>query len=114
MSKIGNRGENIAANYLREKGYLLLHRNYLTPYGEVDIIAKENNTLVFVEVKTRKRMTFGNPYESVTLKKQAKLKNIALFYLKNIQELYQVRFDVISIKFENGQTKIEHIKDAFD
>ncbi len=113
MTKIGLRGEDIAAKFLKEKGYYILYRNYKTPYGEADIIAKDNDTVVFVEVKTRSNLSFGYPFESVNLKKQERLKRIALNYLKVANYPTKIRFDVISISSENGLSKIEHIKEAF-
>ncbi len=113
MKCIGSKGEDIAADYLKKKGYSILYRNYKTPYGEADIIIKDNDTVVFVEVKTRSNASFGQPFEAVNFKKQEKLKRIALFYLKNINRQIKIRFDVISINSEDGKNKIEHIKEAF-
>lgn len=113
MIKIGSIGEELAVNYLKCKGYNILQRNYKTVYGEADIIAKDKETLVFIEVKTRSNLSFGYPFESVNLKKQERLRKIALYYLKNVNIQSLIRFDVISINTENGLNKIEHIKDAF-
>lgn len=113
MKDIGSKGEEIAADYLKKKGYSILYRNYKTPYGEADIITKDNDTVVFVEVKTRSNVSFGQPFEAVNFKKQERLKRIALFYMKNINRQIKIRFDVISISSEDGRDKIEHIKEAF-
>ncbi len=113
MKDIGLKGEEIAAHYLKNEGLTLLHRNYKTPYGEADIIAKDNDTVVFVEVKTRTNKSFGQPFEAVDYKKQERLKRIALFYMKSIKINLKVRFDVISITSQNGEHKINHIMEAF-
>ncbi len=113
MNYIGSKGEDIAVDYLRNKGYSILYRNYKTPFGEADIISKDNDTVVFVEVKTRSNLSFGNPFESVNLKKQEKLKRIALYYLKSINTQIKVRFDIISIIAEKSSYRIEHIREAF-
>lgn len=113
MRYIGSKGEDIAVDYLKNKGYSILYRNYKTPYGEADIISKYNDTLVFVEVKTRSNLSFGNPFESVNYKKQQRLKRIALHYLKTTNVQLKIRFDIISIVAEESDYKIEHIKEAF-
>lgn len=78
----GNLGEDIAAAALEEQGYAIVTRNYRKRYGEIDIIARKENTLYFVEVKTRKSMDFGNPLESVTPQKQRKIYQVAEAYLQ--------------------------------
>lgn len=113
MIRLGKEGEDIATNFLRKKGYKILDRNYKTPIGEADIIAKDKDTIVFVEVKTRSSDTFGLPFEAVTYRKQEKLKKIAIFYLKQHQVEYPVRFDIVSIFCRNEKRQIEHIKGAF-
>jgi putative endonuclease len=113
MKSLGAEGEDIAVAYLKNKDYHILRRNYKTPYGEADIVAKDKDTVVFVEVKTRTDKSFGLPFESVNFRKQEKLKRIALFYLKNSKSQVNLRFDVISIMTEDGRYKIDHIKEAF-
>lgn len=107
---IGDNGENIAAQYLQEKGYEIIERNVHIGAGELDIIAKFKNTLVFVEVKARNNYSYGNPLEAITNQKIKMLIKTAKKYIA-IKHLYniQVRFDVISIV----GTEIEHIEDAF-
>lgn len=114
MKQIGNEGEALAVEHLKEKGYKIIEKNYKTPIGEIDIIAEDKNTIVFVEVKTRSSDFFGCPFEAVGSKKQQKLKNLALFYLKQKGRESAVRFDVLSIYFRDGKKEIEHIKDAFE
>ncbi len=111
--KLGKKGEGIAVDYLKRNGFKILERNYRTRYGEVDIIAEENGTLVFIEVKTRSTDLFGHPLEAVTKEKQEKIKRLALSYLGKIQREMPVRFDVISINLESSQD-IKHIRYAFE
>jgi putative endonuclease len=115
MKVLGIKGENLAVKFLKEKGYRIIERNYKTPIGEIDIIAQDGNTIVFIEVKTRTDEFFGQPFEAVNKKKRRKLKNVALLYLKRHVREFSVRFDVLSIFYrENGKSEINHIKDAFE
>ncbi len=110
---LGSKGEDIAIKFLSKKGHKILFRNYKTPLGEVDIITKDNETIVFVEVKTRSNESFGQPFESVDYRKQERLKRIALYYLKQNRIESPIRFDVISILLRNGKNEINHIVEAF-
>lgn len=115
MRALGSEGEDLAVKFLRKKGYRIISRNYKNYIGEIDIIAKDGETVVFIEVKTRANDSFGFPFESVHRKKRQKLKNLALLYLKKLGEELPVRFDVLSITCaENGNTEIDHIQDAFE
>lgn len=114
MKQVGSKGEDLAAEFLKGKGYRIIGRNYKTPVGELDIIAKDGETLVFIEVKTRSSNAFGYPFEAVDSRKKRKLKNLALFYLKNQKKNCAARFDVISINLTGTKKEIEHIKDAFE
>ena len=111
---LGDRGEGLAETFLRKKGYRIRERNYRTKTGEIDIIAEDGNTLVFVEVKTRESIACGRPFEAVTAAKKRKLANTALLYLKNLRQVPPCRFDVVSIYFEKGRPECELIKDAFE
>lgn len=113
MNIIGAQGEAAALTFLKQTGYRILATNYKTVFGEVDIIAMDNGTTVFVEVKSRSGSAFGHPFEAVTPKKQEKIRKVALFYMKQKKQEIPVRFDVLSINIEDGQNKIEHIIDAF-
>lgn len=106
----GNIGESLAENYLLKKGYQILETNYANKIGEIDIIAKDGNRIVFVEVKARATAKFGYPREAVTLHKQNKIRMVASCYLKQ-KKLYNAftRFDVIEILA--GQ--ITHLQNAF-
>lgn len=107
---IGNKGENIAVKYLQNLGYKIIDRNVYIGGGELDIIAKDGDTLVFVEVKARFSVGFGNPLEAVTEQKIKSIIRSAKNYIAT-KKYYDknVRFDVIGIDGD----KIEYIKDAF-
>ena len=106
----GNIGESIAENYLLEKGYDILETNYKNKIGEIDLIAKDQNRIVFVEVKARATARFGYPREAVYFRKQQKIKMVANIYLKS-HNLFGsfTRFDVIEILAGN----ITHLVAAF-
>ena len=118
---IGIFGENEAVSFLKQKGLILLDRNYHSKYGEIDIIAKDDKYIIFCEVKTRKDGVFSKPAEAVNLEKQKKILKTALDYLQiNVdKELkFQPRFDVMEIIYEdfNGEEtvkSINHIENAF-
>jgi len=115
MKVLGIKGENLAVTFLKEKGYRIIARNYRTSLGEIDVIAQDGNTLVFIEVKTRTDELFGRPFEAVNKKKRHKMKNVALLYMKRHERNFPVRFDVVSIFYKaNGKKEIEHIMDAFE
>ncbi|MCJ7554458.1 MAG: YraN family protein [Ignavibacteriaceae bacterium] len=115
---IGQEGEDIAADYLLKNGFELVTRNYRFGHGEIDIIVKDKSDgyLVFVEVKTRQNLEFGEPEYAITKSKIKQLKKIAESYLyeKEIKEV-ECRFDVIAIIW-NRETKpqITHYRNAFD
>jgi putative endonuclease len=109
-SKIGKEQEEIALNYLKKKGYKIVHKNYSCKLGEIDIIAEDKDVVVFVEVKYRKSDYFGLPREAVNYYKQQKIRRVATFYLKwNRKLTTPCRFDVIEIL----GTNIEHIQNCF-
>ena len=85
--KLGEEGEKLAIDYLKEKGYKIIRHNYKTPIGEIDIIASEGDTLVFIEVKTRESIRYGLPFEAVNNSKRRKITNVALLYLKKLKEM---------------------------
>ena len=112
---IGKSGEEIAAHFLQKKGYKTLFRNYHSQYGEIDIIALDKDTLVFIEVKTR-TSNFESAFSSVSFSKQQKLTKTALdFISKNYEyEDFLTRFDVIVILFDQREEyRIKHLADAF-
>jgi len=113
-NETGARGERLAEEYLREKGYFILNRNWHYVHKEVDLIARDGDTLVFVEIKTRHGWRFGFPEESVSIKKQQNLRDAASAYLEQYPEFEWVRFDVITIVFQNERIdEFRHLIDAF-
>lgn len=107
----GANGEEIAKNYLIKKGYQILTQNYHSRFGEIDIIAKDRDCFVFVEVKTRSNASFGTPLEAITVFKLRKLIKTSQFYLNQFK-LGDVcyRFDAVEVKFLNGEMIIGHVK----
>ena len=114
---LGNRGERCAARFLRRKGFKILVRQCAGRLGEIDLIARDGDAIVFVEVKTRRTDSAGQPFEAVTAAKQRKLTNLALAYLKRHGLLEQrARFDVVTLLWPEGQRRpqIEHYQNAFE
>jgi putative endonuclease len=110
---LGKRGEEVAIKFLRQNKYIILDTAWHFNHKEVDIIAKDNDVIVFIEVKTRTTKYWGNPEEFVTKQKQRFLIQAAEKYVTNLNHNGDVRFDVISILFENFEFTVEHIIDAF-
>lgn len=111
---LGLQGEEVAANYLENKGYQILERNFRCKMGEIDIIGCIHKTLVFVEVKTRRNLNYGLPCESVTKSKQIHIKRVAAFYVvkNNITNINQ-RIDVVEILYQGEKAYIRHTENAF-
>jgi putative endonuclease len=111
---LGDRGEDLAAAHLKKQGYNILARNYRTPIGEIDLVARHQGALVFIEVKTRRSRRCGSPQEAVHPAKQERLRNLAEYYLQQ-QGLGEVtvRFDVVGILWQEGKPQIEVIPGAF-
>lgn len=113
---LGKRGEAAAARFLQRLGYLILARSERDMLGEMDLIAVDQRTVVFVEVKTRKSHQAGHPAESVGEAKQRRLTRLALGYLKRHDLLeHRARFDVVAVTWPAGQNQptIEHFPNAF-
>ncbi len=107
---LGIKGERLTIKYLKKKGYKILEKNYFTNFGEADIIAKKDNNIVFVEVKTRTTEKFGTPSQAVGQNKQHKYRQIATYYMqKNSLEDYVLSFAVSEVL--NGE--INFIDEAF-
>ena len=109
--KVGASGETSATNYLKDKGYVILARNYRFERNEIDIICEKKGTIVFVEVKKRSGDKFGSPIEAVTLEKTKKIMFVAQQYLisRELLDKCKARFDVIGIT----KDKFTHIEGAF-
>lgn len=111
----GNIGESLAVNHLKKNGYKIIERNYKNKIGEIDIIAKKDDTIIFVEVKMRKNTNFGLPQEAVDSYKQRKIRNVATYYLKskNLYDRASVRFDCIAIIGDKLDYKLSHLENIF-
>lgn len=110
---LGREGEDIAAKYLEQKGYAVLDRDWHCGHKDLDLVVTKDNTIVFVEVKTRTGNEWGDPQDFITDRKIRRIVNSADAYLRFNQVDMDVRFDVISIVAEGGEYKIEHIEQAF-
>ncbi len=108
--EIGRMGEQEAAKYLKQKGYYIIQSNFRCKLGEIDLIAKHKDTLVFIEVKTRKNNLYGTPGQAVNKTKQKKIIKTALYYLK-LNDLYHenIRFDIVEVWQHNHRVKNIHI-----
>lgn len=106
--KVGSNAEDLACNYLTSKNFKILERNFFSRYGEIDIIALDKETTVFIEVKYRSSNKFGSALESISPNKIKSLCKTAKFYLKSDE--IDCRFDVIAIDNDN----IDHVLNAFD
>lgn len=109
---LGAEGEQVAAEYLKRRGCLVLARNWRGPRGEVDIVARDGNTLVVCEVKTRSGVGYGSPFEAVTATKAARLRGLAADWLCGQDGVYgDVRVDVVGVvRGRTGALSVEHLK----
>ena len=115
VNPLGISGEALAEDHLRGLGYEIVGRDVRTPLGQLDLVAMDGATLVFVEVKTRAGHGFGLPQESVDARKIRKLRQIALYYLKMRPHRGAVRFDVVGLTVSDGRlVRVDHIKNAID
>jgi len=111
----GKRGEELAAAYLAEAGYRIIERNYRCLFGEIDIVAEEGETLVFVEVKSRRSDAYGDPQLAVGHRKQKKISRISIHYLAERHLRHRpARFDVVAVKLLPAGHRIELIRNAFE
>ena len=112
QQRVGRWGEQAAAEYLEKQGYTILARNFRTEHGEVDIIARQENVLVFVEVKARSSNRYGYPEHSVTPKKRMHILSAAEKYIFEHPEFQTWRVDVIAVEGETGEAKIVHFENV--
>ncbi|MBI5557958.1 MAG: YraN family protein [Deltaproteobacteria bacterium] len=111
---LGKKGEEIARRHLERQGYKILAANYRTRNGEIDLIARDGATLVFIEVKTRMQDRFGSPFEALSNKKCRSISKVALEYLLSHGGLEQpARFDVVSV-LPGEEMEVEVLRNAFD
>lgn len=113
-NELGQIGESLASDFLVKAGFIILETNWRFSRAEIDIIAKDRDVLVFVEVKTRSSTNFGKPESFVTFKKEKLLVDAASAYMEMIQYEWEIRFDVIGILLKKDKTpQISYYKDAF-
>jgi len=112
---LGRFGEDLAREQLKDCGYRILTTNYRCPFGEIDVIARDGDVLVFVETKTRKNKSLGLVKETVNIRKQRQISKVALAYMKS-HNLWgsKARFDVVAVGLLDGKKEIEIIKNAFE
>ncbi|MFM8251185.1 MAG: YraN family protein [Planctomycetota bacterium] len=113
---MGERGERLAQRYLQRLGYQVVDRRVRGPLGELDIVAVQDRTIVFVEVKTRRSHAKGSPLEAVGETKQRRIARLALSWLKRHHLLHQpARFDVVGITWphDDDRPRIRHVRNAF-
>lgn len=113
--QLGNDSESLAGRFLVQKGYKIVESNFSCKRGEIDLIVRKENFLVFVEVRSKTSVQYGQPLETVNAKKQEKIRKTAEYYLyvhPELAELY-CRFDVISVLWQNGKVRLNWIADAF-
>ncbi|MCS6830308.1 MAG: YraN family protein [Armatimonadota bacterium] len=106
-------GEQIAARYLTRKGCTILQQNWRCPYGEVDIVAQDGDTILFVEVKARHNVEHTLPREAVDERKQARLRQCAELYLNLFYPEAPCRFDVVEVWWQSGRAYVRWLREAF-
>ncbi len=111
--RIGDRGEESAVNFLFANGYDVLHRNYRFGRGEIDIIARKDNVMVFIEVKTRKSINYGYPETFVTEPQQDRIHRAAEEFISQYGWEGNIRFDIMAILWDRNEPSLDHFEDAF-
>jgi len=111
---LGRRGERDAERYLKRRGYRILDRNFRAAGAEIDLVAAEGGSLVFIEVKARRSVGSGTPQEAADDRKQRRIRRAAEIYIarERAHDL-PIRFDVVAIRIDGGEVQIELLKDAF-
>lgn len=112
-TELGAFGEQLACDYIQNNNFQILERNFKFKKNEVDIIAKKDNQLIIIEVKTRQTAEIGEPWRAVTRSKQKQIIQVANHYIQSNQITLDTRFDIISIVRNSFRTEIEHIESAF-
>lgn len=113
--RFGRSGEDAAVRHLKRHGYRILERNFRSPHGEIDIIARHGDVLVFIEVKSRHSNRFGPAKAAVTATKQRKISMAALAWLKASRKSdARARFDVVAVQADDAKPRIEVIQNAFE
>ena len=113
--RLGKTGEDLACAELRRRGYAILARRHRTQYGEIDIVARDDDVIVFVEVKARAGGEYGDGAEAVTVWKQRRIGRMAVDYLARRRWLdRRCRFDVVAVGYEAGVPRVDVYQNAFD
>ena len=112
-NETGKQGEQEATRFLQENGYEIMARNFRYQHAEVDLIARKGKLLVFVEVKTRTNLSFGNPEEFVSYTKAKLVMKAAEHYIFTHDWQFDVRFDILAISIAGADIKVKHVEDAF-
>ena len=114
-TSLGRIGEELARDYFRKRKFNIVERNFRCPLGEIDIIARRGKSLHFIEVKYRRSIDYGLPQESVVRRKQRRIRNTAIIWLKNrhLPLDSEIHFDVLAITEQTGKLKYEYLQDAF-
>jgi putative endonuclease len=112
-NELGVLGEDLAETYLKRLGYQILERNFVFQRAEIDIVAVDNDQLVFVEVKTRSSDYFGDPQDFVSSSKIKLMVKAAHEYIVNHERVEEARFDIVAVLKNSNQQQIEHFKNAF-
>ena len=114
--RTGKRGEEVAVRYLLRRGYKVLARNFRSPFGELDIIAQDKDTLVFVEVRTGGSRRIHDPEETIGPQKQKRIARTAQFYIQthHLEDQWAARFDVVAVEEGEKGLEVRHITDAFE
>ena len=113
--EVGAKGENVAAEHLKKRGYKIIQRNFRCRQGEIDIIAQQGECLVFVEVRTKKSYGYGTPEESITIEKSERLISLAEGYIQTLDTPpLSWRIDVVAVELTPGNktSRLEHIENA--
>lgn len=111
--ELGLLGEQLACDYLGKKDFQIIDRNYRFKKNEVDIIAKKDNQLIIIEVKTRQTSEIGEPWQAVTRNKQKQIIQVANQYVQSNNIELNTRFDIISIVHNSYRTELKHLEEAF-
>ncbi|MBI4091160.1 YraN family protein [candidate division WWE3 bacterium] len=114
LKALGKQGETAAAKYLESTGYIIVERNYYAGrFGEIDIVAKDDQTIIFVEVKTRMSLRYGSPIEAITALKLKKISKAANIYLKRHQIYSSARLEFVAVLVKEGRFLIRHYQTQF-
>jgi len=114
---LGRQGEQVAADFLQEQGYVICDRNYRVPVGEIDLVVRKGEVLAFVEVKTRHGIRYGTPAQAVNFYKQQKIIQTAHWFLrqKHLEDKCFCRFDVVEVyALPGGKWQVHHLPGAFE